>query len=557
MSFPAINRTARSFAQLLRRNRTAIVHLLTSYETHEVANDEIERTLDLVESLEENETYFSGRIRRVATFLPKNQPLYALSCFGIIPALMADEVIVRPPSAAEHLFGALADLLELRELFPKLLLSFEQRQAFVDRISALEKDETTGQSRPFTSAVIFTGTMENADRLRKRFHEHTLFIANGAGHNPVVVAEDADLSNAVRSACRLQLYNQGQDCAGPNSILVASSVVARFLELLREALRTVKVGQYADEDVRVGPLSELSDLKRVQEIFLENARWIDPETPGLIQTKDGIVYPTIIVKPLREGGNFKEQFAPVFFVQEYDDDSELNAYFEDPRYAHNAMYVTLFGTSAYIERLRHCAPGAKKLHGEDTILRNTDLHAPGVERGVKPYGGYGRGASCFSIDGTVYPCPTLPQREIYERLIVTGADRRTFAAQVRTTARRSAESPPQAKRPSPQGASASLIAEKNCTFARQLSGETRQHVLKLRDLIAENAEDVHERVFDIPKYATRSPEENSAAQREFFLSVYNLLLGQDTGPRIATLLQTSPRGRLTDLLSVDACCNVQ
>jgi len=33
----------------------------------------------------------------------------------------------------------------------------------------------------------------------------------------------------------------------------------------------------------------------------------------------------------------------------------------------------------------------KILHDRSTIIRDTDLHAAGIERGVNPYGGYGRG----------------------------------------------------------------------------------------------------------------------------------------------------------------------
>ena len=41
-----------------------------------------------------------------------------------------------------------------------------------------------------------------------------------------------------------------------------------------------------------------------------------------------IVEPTIISKPLVEGGNFDEVFSPLIFVQQYDDDSDLVLYFE-------------------------------------------------------------------------------------------------------------------------------------------------------------------------------------------------------------------------------------
>ena len=133
--------------------------------------------------------------------------------------------------------------------------------------------------------------------------------------------------------------------------------------------------------------------------------------------KNNLVEPIIITKPLREGGNYQEQFAPIFFIQRYDSDQDLAWYFEHAEYNRNAMYVTVFGESSYVNQLTELKTNQNlPLHSEQTIIRNTTLHTPGVERGVCPYGGYGRGASCYSINGKIYPGPTLPQREIYQQV---------------------------------------------------------------------------------------------------------------------------------------------
>lgn len=82
------------------------------------------------------------------------------------------------------------------------------------------------------------------------------------------------------------------------------------------------------------------------------------------------------------------------------------------------MYVTIFGTSNYVEGLKFKKIDGYKLHDETTIIHNKDLHTPGVERGVNPFGGFGQGASCFSIHGKIFSQPTLPQRDIFEQLIL-------------------------------------------------------------------------------------------------------------------------------------------
>ena len=283
----------------------------------------------------------------ITTFLPRNQPLYAFACFVVVPSLMASEVHFRIPHSMKNFFPEILKLLKISRLFPNIIVSFSERLDFLKARSALLIDPQTEESKPITDVVIFTGIPAHAARLRLVFDRRTLFIVNGAGHNPVVISKDANLSKAVEAVLTLQLYNQGQDCAAPNAILVHKSVAIEFLRMLRENIRDIKVGHYTDKSCRVGPISDPNDLVRIQNFLINNREWIDPSTPGTIRTRDSIVEPTIIYKPIIKGGNFSEIFAPIIFVQEYANDKELKLYFENKDYAQNAMYITLYGTSAY------------------------------------------------------------------------------------------------------------------------------------------------------------------------------------------------------------------
>lgn len=417
LNFDEIEAQSLLFANFIRENDEVIKDILTKYECYQVAEDEIERSLDVLENIRENVDYFHRKIGEVTSFLPRNQPIYALVCFGVVPSLMASAVHVRPPTAMKHFFLELTKALDLENFFPKLTISYEQRNEFLEQRSATRIDDASGKKIPVSDVVIFTGTMENADKLRKQFSTRTLFIANGAGHNPLVVTESASITEAVNGALRVQLYNQGQDCANPNAILVHESNYEEFVATMRHGIQSSIVGDYKNRNTEIGPISDPEDLVRIQELLVKNSQWIDPATPGIIHTATSTVEPTLILKPLSEGGNFDEQFAPILFVQKYSEDEELSDYFEDKRYANNAMYVTVFGRSSYVNRLTELKAMGKHIHDESTIIRNQDLHAPGVERGTQPYGGYGRGASCFSIYGKVSALPTLPQRDIYEQLV--------------------------------------------------------------------------------------------------------------------------------------------
>ncbi|POB67621.1 hypothetical protein CRN59_24530, partial [Vibrio vulnificus] len=78
---------------------TDIVNSLSDYQCKNVTLDEIERSCDLLDNIEKNKEYFLHTIRGVTSFLPLNQPIYASVCFGFIPALMANDVCIRPPTA--------------------------------------------------------------------------------------------------------------------------------------------------------------------------------------------------------------------------------------------------------------------------------------------------------------------------------------------------------------------------------------------------------------------------------------------------------------------------
>ena len=416
IDFENVEEKATIFARSLQENFDEVLSALTKYETHEVANDEIERTLDLMLNLRENAQYFERQVGPIVAFLPRNQPLYALTCFALTPSLMASDVYVRVPEAMRQdgFFSDLTSAIELHKHFPNVQVSYEQKSEFVDKHSKVQEES----GLPITDVVIFTGSSTNADALREKFSKEVLFILNGAGHNPIVVTESADLDAAVDAALRVQLYNQGEDCASPNSILVQGRIYDEFIDKLKSGLREVKVGTYDDPEVRVGPIHSAKDLMDLQKFLLQNNEWLDPEFGGEVNLSTLLMKPTIITKPLSEGGNYEEAFGPVFCIQKYEEDKDLDAYFNNPNYDRNAMYVTLWGGSKYVDTFIQTSDK----HDETTLIKDTHLHARGVERGVNPYGGFGTEASNITISGNFKSKPTLPQRDIYEILVKHNLD---------------------------------------------------------------------------------------------------------------------------------------
>jgi lysyl-tRNA synthetase class 1 len=399
LNFDEIKIRADGFADKLERERSEIAQILTGYECYNVVMDEVDRSVDHLRNLDKNREYFVCRVGGVSTYLPSNQPLYASVCFGIVPSFMATDVAMRPPAAMQPTLERLSQALDLTDWFPNL------------KICSVEQSAFTRMRHDFTDAVIFTGKPENGAKVRSAYRPETLFILNGAGHNPLVVTNTADVELAVRSAIRTVLQNQGQDCAAPNSILVHCQVLSWFMHSLLHELQGLKdrVGSYRDPKSIVGPNSRPDDIPRIIKLIRDNAQW--RVYGGEIDAADNLIKPTVFVRPLLEGPWYTEFFAPFFMVQPYETDAELTRYFESPEYRPNAMYVCVFGDSPYVEGLVD-----RGLHTHDNILHNKDVHE--TERGWRPYGGIGPDASSLFIDGRSIPGATLPQRDIYLYLVV-------------------------------------------------------------------------------------------------------------------------------------------
>lgn len=403
ISFAVVQRTTGAFADHLRRHSNEIVRSLSGFECFNVAEDEVRRCIELLDNIELNKEYFQFAVRGVTAFLPLNQPLYATVCFGAVPSLMADEVWVRPPTAMQAHYRRLVEVLDLVRHFPNLHVSYE------------DKDEFVARRAPVTDAVIFTGTPENALKVRSKFLKRALFILNGAGHNPLVVSANADARQAVDSALRVVLYNQGQDCAGPNAILVHQAKYHEFVSTLRRELEDIAhlVGPYEQPQNIVGPNSDPDHAVKISRIFREERGHCT--YGGEINPVTGLIRPAIFEKALGHGGNYREFFAPVFFIQRYERDEELARYFGNPQYHPNAMYISLFGDSVYVRRLID-----EGRHPVETVLHGVDLHQ--TEKGYLPYGGMGPAASCLFVNGERKLGATLPQRDIYRHLVAPFAN---------------------------------------------------------------------------------------------------------------------------------------
>lgn len=353
---------AYAFSDHLEALRPQLLSVLSEHETHEAATDEIERSVKALRGLHrEFEHLRSASGGDLAVFLPVNLPLYSLVLFAAVPSIMAERVFVRVPAVTPRWARDIFELTAMRSYFPRVGLYELNRADFLSHFASA------------SDAIVFTGRYENARKVMAACHDSAI-VFNGAGVNPVVVGEGADLEANLDRILTPRLFNSGQDCAGPDCYLVHTSQSSQFIDRASAALRRVEVGDYSRSSVRVGeianpgPLSALADRLGA----LQSATVVG----GKVDVGGRFVEPTLVVRPLDSHDRLFEFFAPVVYVLIYENDDDLAEFFRRVEYTDFAMYASFFGA-----RVPESLTASTRPLINQTVLE--------VEDGNEAYGGWG------------------------------------------------------------------------------------------------------------------------------------------------------------------------
>lgn len=385
------------FARYLEENTAVIHQVLRQYQSKEVIDDEIQRSLDTLQNLAEIGKYFTvlPLSQKTAAFLPLNLPLYSFVLFAAIPSYQSVSLFIRAPQKLQSVFEELFSALSFGRHYPNIHLFKGSREGFLS-------EHCKG-----ASVVLFTGKYENFLRVRKSCNKKTLILYNGVGHNPLVITPSANLDLAVAKTLQVKLFNNGQDCAGPDNILVHGSIIDEYLMRLIKSLSQVQCDTtYQDDATIVGPLFETDSLLGVAGLISSmRDKGATILYGGQFDLQHNVMLPCVMRTSLHQLRNFTELYSPLILVTEYDHDHDLGLYFDGPNaeYEGKAMYVSLFGESDYVQGVTG-----------SIILKNRTIHD--IERGVEEYGGYSPGASSVSFQDVHIAKPLLIPREIYNFL---------------------------------------------------------------------------------------------------------------------------------------------
>ncbi|MGV3573016.1 MAG: NAD-dependent succinate-semialdehyde dehydrogenase [Ramlibacter sp.] len=124
---------------------------------------------------------------------------------------------------------------------------------------------------PVIRKITFTGSTPVGKQLAALAGQHMKRVTMElGGHAPVIVAEDADIALAVKSAGAAKFRNAGQVCISPTRFLVHESIRNEFAQALAKYATGLKVGDGLADGTQMGPLANPRRLTAMTE-FHEDA----------------------------------------------------------------------------------------------------------------------------------------------------------------------------------------------------------------------------------------------------------------------------------------------
>jgi acyl-CoA reductase-like NAD-dependent aldehyde dehydrogenase len=315
----------------------------------------------------------------VGLITPWNFPLNIAS-WKIGPALATGNTIVIKPAELTPLTTVRLGELALEAGIPEGVLNV-----------VVGKGSVVGQrlvEHPDVAKIGFTGSTEVGQRVMQgaaaTIKRVTLELG---GKSANVVFADADLEKAAASAPYSVFDNAGQDCCARSRILVEASAYDRFVALLIEATRGVKVGDPADEATEMGPLISAAHRETVAS-FVEG----EPLFRGDAPDGPGFWFPCTLVEAGNDDRVAREEvFGPVAAVIPFADEEEAVRIANDTPYGLSGSIWTRDGARA-IRVARAISAGVLSVNSNSSVRVHTPF-------GGMKQSGFGRELGMAALEG--------------------------------------------------------------------------------------------------------------------------------------------------------------
>jgi succinate-semialdehyde dehydrogenase/glutarate-semialdehyde dehydrogenase len=319
----------------------------------------------------------------VLAVMPWNYPFWQVVRFAA-PALMAGNVgLLKHASNVPQSALALEDLF-LRAGFPEG--AFQTLLVGAARVDAILDD-------PRIRAATLTGSeaagIEVGVSAARRIKKVVLELG---GSDPFIVMRSANFDQAVETAVRARVANNGQSCIAAKRFLIEESVAEKFERAFVQRMEALRVGDPQDESIDVGPLvsaSAVSDLQeQVEQSVRAGARVLTGGRP--LPGKGSFYPPTVLTDIPRFSPAYSEEFfGPVASIFRVRDAADAIRLANDTRFG--------LGASVWTQDLREREQFIAELEAGMVFVNKMVASDPRVPFGGVKQSGFGRELGSFGI----------------------------------------------------------------------------------------------------------------------------------------------------------------